>query len=158
MKKYYVSLRFNIKKLVSKVLKFKKIKMNQSEPLIPNKSNDYLADERRINEYIQKKDELMKKRNIKAFLNICFTIFTTGLYYVDIITDLFLCWKYYKDGDIWWFRITFGIVVLSSILNTLVLYKNSYLQEFKFNWKKKQYWRIIIKSFCLIFQLEMLFW
>jgi hypothetical protein len=129
--------------------------MNPSEPLISNK---YIVDEIIIDVYIQKKNELMKKKNKKAVFSIVFTIAITLLYYADIITDLLLCWNYYEDGDIWWFGITLGIVVFSSLLNTFVLFKYSYLQEFKFNWKKKQYRRIIIKSFCLLFQLEMLFW
>jgi hypothetical protein len=128
--------------------------MNLPEPLISNK---YIVDEVIIDQYIYKKYELMEKRTIKALSNILFTIFTTGLYYYDIYTDLFLCWKYYKDGDIWWFGYTLGIVLISSLLNTLVLFYYSYLQEFKFNWKKKQYWRIVFQSFSLLFQLEMLF-
>ena len=128
--------------------------MNQSEPLISNK---YIVDESIIDEYIQKKNELMKERNKKSLLNILFTIYILEVYYADIMSDIFLCVKYYKDGDIWWLGCTSGIVVFSSLLNTLVLYKNSYLQEFKFNWKKKQYWRIVLQSFSLLFQLEMLF-
>jgi hypothetical protein len=129
--------------------------MNQSEPLISNK---FKVDESRIDEYIKKKNKFLCKRTGKAILNILFTIFTTGLYYYDIYTDLRLCWKYYQDGDIWWFGITLGIVVVSSLLNTLVLFYYSYLQEFKFYLKKKQYWRIVLQSFSLLFQLEMLFW
>ncbi len=128
--------------------------MNQSEPLIPN---NYIVDRIIIDEYIRKRDELIKERDTKALLNI-YTLLTTGLYYADIITDLRLSVKYFKDGDIWWFGITLGIVIISTLLNTLVLFYYSYLQEFKFNWQKKQYWRIMIKSFCLLFQLEMLFW
>jgi hypothetical protein len=129
--------------------------MNQSEPLISNK---YIVDESRINEYIQKKNEFMKEREKKAWQGIIFTIIITILYYLDIGTDLFLCWKYYINGDVWWFRITLGIVILSSLFNTFILFKYSYLQEFKFNWKKKQYWRIVLQSFSLLFQLEMLLW
>ena len=129
--------------------------MNESTRFIPN---NYIVDEKIIDEYIQKKDDLMKERNSKAVLNILFTILITGLYYVDIITDLLLCLEYYKDGDIWWFVITLGIVVFSFLLNTLVLFHYSYLEEFKLNLKKKQYKRIIIKSFCLLFGLEMLVW
>jgi uncharacterized integral membrane protein len=130
-------------------------KMNQSEPLISNK---YILDESRIDEYIQKKNVLMYKRGKKAWQSIIFTIIITILYYLDIGTDLNLCQKYYVNGDVWWFRITLGIVIISSLLNTCILLKYSYLQEFKFNWKKKQCPRIIIKSFCLLFQLEMLLW
>jgi hypothetical protein len=104
--------------------------MNLPEPLISNK---YIVDEGIIDQYIYKKYELMEKRTIKALSNILFTIFTTGLYYYDIYTDLFLCWKYYQDGDIWWFGYTLGIILISSLLNTLVLFYYSYLQEFKFN-------------------------
>jgi hypothetical protein len=129
--------------------------MNPSEPLISNK---YIVDEGIIDEYIHKKDELMKERNRKAVLNILFTILITIMYYLDIGTDLYLCRKYYINGDIWWFRITLGIVVFSSLLNTLVLFYYSNLQEFKFNWKKRQYARIVFKSYCLLFQLEMLLW
>ena len=129
--------------------------MNQSEPLISNK---YIVDESIIDEYIQKKNELMKERNKKSLLNILFTIYILEVYYADIMSDIFLCVKYYKDGDIGWFGITLGIVILSSLFNTFILFYYSYLQEFKFNWKKKQCPRIIIKSFCLLFQLEMLFW
>jgi hypothetical protein len=129
--------------------------MNQSEPFIPN---NYIVDESRIDEFIHKKDELMKERNRKAVLNILFTILTTFVYYVDIYTELLLCWKYYINGDIWWFRYTLGIVVFSTLFNTLVFFKYSYLQEFKFNWKKKHYTKIDIKSYCLLFQLEMLLW
>ena len=129
--------------------------MNLPELLISNK---YIVDEGIIDQYIYKKYELMEERTIKALSNILFTIFTTGLYYYDIYTDLFLCWKYYKDGDIWWFGYTLGIVLISSLLNTLVLFYYSYLEEFKLNLKKKQYKRIIIKSFCLLFGLEMLVW
>jgi hypothetical protein len=128
--------------------------MNQPEPLISNK---YIVNKRVIERYIQKKNELMKERNRKAILNALFTIFTTGLYYLDIGTDLYLCRKYYINGDIWWFRITLGIVILSSLLNSFVLFVYSYLEEFKFNWKKKQYLRIVLQSFSLLFQLEMLF-
>jgi hypothetical protein len=128
--------------------------MNHSKPLI---SNNYIVDESIINEYIQKKSELMKEREKNAWQRIIFTIIITILYYADIGTDLYLCLKYYQKGDIWSFKYTLGIVVLSSLLNTLVLFFYSYLQEFKFNWKKKQYRRVIIKSFCLLFQLEMLF-
>ena len=128
--------------------------MSQVEPLISNK---YKVDESRIDEYIKKKNKFLFERNRKAILNALFTIFTTGLYYYDIYTDLLLCWKYYQDGDIWWFGITLGIVVVSSLLNTFILFYYSYLQEFKFNWKKKQYWRIVLQSFSLLFQLEMLF-
>jgi hypothetical protein len=122
--------------------------MSNSEPLIP---------EERIDEYIKKKNNFLCERNRKAIFNILFTIFTTGLYYYDIYTDLLLCWKYYQDGDIWWFGITLGIVVFSSLLNTFILFKYSYLQEFQFNLKKRQYWRIVSQSFSLLFQLEMLF-
>jgi hypothetical protein len=128
--------------------------MNQSEPLISNK---YIVNKKVIERYIQKKNEFMKEREKKAWLGIIFTIILTFLYYLDIGTDLYLCWKYYINGDIWWFGITLGIVILSSLLNTFVLFKYSYLQEFKFNWKKKQYWRIVLQSFSLLFQLEMLF-
>jgi hypothetical protein len=41
--------------------------MNPSEPFIPN---NYIVDESRIDEYIQKKNELMKERKNKAYLNI----------------------------------------------------------------------------------------
>ena len=41
--------------------------MNQTEQLIPNK---YIVDESIIDEYIQKKNTLMCKRNINAGLNI----------------------------------------------------------------------------------------
>jgi hypothetical protein len=58
----------------------------------------------------------MKERNRKAVLNILFTVLITGVFYADIITDLYLCRKYYINGDIWWFRITLGIVALSSYL------------------------------------------
>ena len=129
--------------------------MSQVEPLISNK---FKVDESRIDEYIKKKNKFLFERNRKAILNILFTIFTTGLYFYDIYTDLRLCWKYYQDGDIWWFGITLGIVVVSGLLNTFILFKYSYLQEFKFNWKKKQYWRIVLQSFSLLFQLEMLLW
>ena len=129
--------------------------MSQSEPLISNKYN---VDEEIIDEHIQKKNELMKERNRKAILNFLFTIAITVLYYLDIGTDLLLCWEYHKYGDIRWFRITLGIVILSSLLNTFVLFKYSYLQEFKFNWNKKQYPRIFITLFCLLFQLDMLYW
>jgi hypothetical protein len=129
--------------------------MNTPEPLI---SNEYIVYEGIIDDYIQKKNDLMKERNSKAVLNILFTILITQLYYLEITAHLQLSWKYYEDGDIWWFRSTLGIVVFSSLLNTCILLKYSYLQEFKFNWKKKQYWRIISKSFCLLFQLEMLLW
>ena len=71
--------------------------MNESTRFIPN---NYIVDEKIIDEYIQKKDDLMKERNSKAVLNILFTILITGLYYADIITDLLLCLEYYKDGDI----------------------------------------------------------
>jgi hypothetical protein len=131
------------------------MKMNTPEPLISNK---YIVDEGIIDDYIQKKNGFMCERNRKAILNILFTITITVVYYLDIISDLLLCVKYSKDGNIWWFRITLGIVVFSSLLNTFILFYYSYLQEFKFNWKKKQYWRIISKSFCLLFQLEMLLW
>jgi hypothetical protein len=123
----------------------------------PLKVNKFIAHEIIIDEYIKKKDELMKERNKKAFLNILFTILITILYYADIGTDLLLCRKYYINGDIFWFR-TLGIVVFSSLLNTSVLFYYSYFQEFKINLKKKQLGRIIIKSFCLLFQFEMLFW
>jgi hypothetical protein len=129
--------------------------MNESTRFIPN---NYIVDEKIIDEYIQKKDDLMKERNSRAVLNILFTILITGLYYADIITDLLLCLEYYKDGYIWWFVITLGIVVFSFLLNTSVLFYYSYLEEFKLNLKKKQYKRIIIKSFCLLFGLEMLVW
>ena len=129
--------------------------MNQSEPLISNK---YIVDESIINEYIKKKNKFLCERNRKAILNALFTIFTTGLYYLDIGTDLYLCLKYYINGDIRWFGITLGIVILSSLLNSFVLFYYSYLQEFKFNWKKKQYLRIVLQSFSLLFPLEMLFW
>jgi hypothetical protein len=129
--------------------------MSQPEPFIPNK---YIVDESIINKYIEKMNVFMCERNRKAILNILYTITITVVYYLDIGTDLYLCWQYYKDGDIWWFRITLGIVILSSFLNTFILFYYSYLQEFKFNWKKKQHKRIITKSFCLLFQLEMLCW
>jgi hypothetical protein len=129
--------------------------MNESTRFIPN---NYIVDEKIIDEYIQKKDDLMKERNSRAVLNILFTILITGLYYADIITDLLLCLEYYKDGYIWWFVITLGIVVFSFLLNTSVLFYYLYLEEFKLNLKKKQYKRIIIKSFCLLFGLEMLVW
>jgi hypothetical protein len=128
--------------------------MNQSEPFIPN---NYIVDESRIHEYIQKKNVFLCERKKNAFLNFLFTIAITVLYYLDIGTDLYLCWQYYKDGDIWWFGITLGIVVFSSLLNTFILFKYSYLQEFKFNLKKKQLGRIVLQSFSLLFQLEMLF-
>jgi hypothetical protein len=128
--------------------------MSLSEPLI---SNNCIVNEKIIDKYIQKKNKFLCERNRKAILNALFTIFTTGLYYADIITDLLLCWKYYQDGDIWWFGITLGIVVCSSLLNTFILFKYSYLQEFQFNLKKRQYWRIVSQSFSLLFQLEMLF-
>ena len=101
--------------------------MNQPEPLISNK---YIVNKRVIERYIQKKNELMKERNRKAILNALFTIFTTGLYYLDIGTDLYLCRKYYINEIVWRFTITLGIVILSSLLNTFVLFKYSYLQEF----------------------------
>ena len=129
--------------------------MSQVEPFIPN---NYIVDESTIDEYIIKKNKFLCERNRKAILNALFTIFTTGLYYADIITDLLLCWKYYQDGDIWWFGITLGIVVVSGLLNTFILFKYSYLQEFKFYLKKKQLGRLVFQSFCLLFQLEMLFW
>ena len=128
--------------------------MSQVEPFIPN---NYMVDESTIDEYIIKKNKFLCERNRKAILNALFAIFTTGMYYADIFTDLLLCWKYYQDGDIWWFGITLGIVVVSGLLNTFILFKYSYLQEFKFNLKKKQYWRIVSQSFSLLFQLEMLF-
>jgi hypothetical protein len=121
-------------------------------------NTEYIVEESKVEEYIQKKNEFMKERKIKAVSNILLTIAITLLYYADVITDLLLCWKYYKDGDIMWFRITLGIVVFSSLFNTLVLIYYSYLQEFKFNWKNKEYMRVVIKSFCLLFQLEMLLW
>ena len=74
--------------------------MNQSEPLISNK---YIVDESIIDEYIQKKNELMKEREKKALQGIIFTIIITILYYLDIGTDLNLCQKYYINGDVWWF-------------------------------------------------------
>jgi hypothetical protein len=129
--------------------------MNQSEPLI---RNNYIVDESRIHVYIQKKGELMSERNCTYRKSIIYTLFITGLYYLDIGTDLNLFQKYYINGDIWWFTITLGIVVFSSLLNTLVLFSYSYFQEFKSNWKNKEYMRVVIKSFCLLFQLEMLFW
>jgi hypothetical protein len=129
--------------------------MSPCEPLIPN---NYIVDESRIDWFIQKKDLFMFERNKRAQLNILFTLFTTGLYYFDIIADLQLSLKYYKDEDIWWFIYTLVIVIISISFNTLVLFKYSYLQEYKFNWKKEQYWRIVKKSFCLLFQLEMLLW
>ncbi len=129
--------------------------MNPSEPLISNK---LIVEESIIDEYIQKKNKLMIERNKKAVLNIIFTFIITILYYLDIGTDLYLCRKYYINGDVWWFGFTLGIVVFSSLLNTFVLFYYSYFQEFKINWKKKQLGRIVIKSFCLLFQLEMLFW
>jgi hypothetical protein len=100
----------------------------------------------------------MKERNKKDWKGIIYTLFITFLYYADIITDLRLCAKYNQDGDIWWSGITLGIVVLSSLLNTFFLFKYSYLQELKFNLEKKQYFRIVLKSLILIFQLEMLCW
>jgi hypothetical protein len=127
--------------------------MNQSQS-----SNEYLVNEKIIEEFIQKKDQFMCERNKKAFLNTLYTIAITGLYYYDIYTDIDLCWQYYKDGDIWWFGYTLGIVLFSSLFNTFILFYYSYLQEFKFNWKKKEYRIIVFKSFCLLFQLEMLFW
>jgi hypothetical protein len=129
--------------------------MSQSEPFIPN---NYIVDESIIDEYIQKKGELMSERNCKYWKSIIYTLFITGLYYLDIITDLYLCQKYYINGNVWWFTITLGIVVFSSLLNTLVLFSYSYFQEFKSNSKNKEYMRVVIKSFCLLFQLEMLFW
>jgi hypothetical protein len=128
--------------------------MNQSEPLIPN---NYIVEERIIKEYIQKKNKFMRARNYKAFLNIVFTLIITGFYYADIGTDLYLCWQYYKDRDIWWFGYTLGIVIFSSLFNTFVLFYYSYFQEFKINLKKKQLGRIVLQSFSLLFQLEMLF-
>jgi hypothetical protein len=92
--------------------------MNQSDSLISNK---YIVDEGIIHEYIQKKNELMKERKNKANLNVLFTIIITLLYYLDIITDLFLSWRYYINGDIWWFGYTIGIVVFSNSFNTWVL-------------------------------------
>jgi hypothetical protein len=129
--------------------------MNESTLFIPN---NYVVDEKTIDEYIQKKDALMKERDTKAVLNVLFTILITIVYYTDIITDIILSSKFYIDGDMWWFGITLGIVVFSSLLNTFVIFKYSYLQEFKFYLKKKQYLRIVIISFRLIFQLEMLYW
>jgi hypothetical protein len=129
--------------------------MSQSKSTIQNK---YIVEESIIDEYIQKKDALSKERNCKSKIGKYYTILITFLHYLDIASDLYLGWKYYINRDIWWFRITLGIVILSSFLNTFILFFYSYLQEFKFYWKKKQYLRIIIKSFCLLFQLEMLFW
>ena len=129
--------------------------MSLSEPLI---SNNCIVNDKIIDKYIQKKNKFLCERNRKAILNALFTIFTTGLYYFDIGTDLNLCRKYYINGDVWWFRITLGIVIVSSLLNTFILFYYSYLQEFKFNLKKKQYFRIVLKSLILIFQLEMLCW
>jgi len=128
--------------------------MSQVEPLISNK---FKVDESRIDEYIKKKNKFFFERNRKAILNILFTIFTNGLYYADIFTDLLLCWKYYQDGNIL-FGITLGIVVVSGLLNSCILFKYSYLQEFKFYLKKRQLGRLVFQSFCLLFQLEMLFW
>ncbi len=99
--------------------------MNQSEPFI---SNNYIVDESRIHEYIQKKNVFLCERKKNAILNFLFTIAITVLYYLDIGTDLYLCRKYYIN--VWWFTITLGIVILSSLLNTFVLFKYSYLQEF----------------------------
>jgi hypothetical protein len=129
--------------------------MSLSEPLI---SNNCIVNDKIIDKYIQKKNKFLCERNRKAILNALFTIFTTGLYYYDIYTDLRLCVKYYQDGDIWWFGITLGIVVVSGLLNSCILFKYSYLQEFKFYLKKKQLGRLVFQSFCLLFQLEMLFW
>ena len=137
-------------------IKTKIIKMNQSEqPLIQDK---YIVEEAKMGEYIKKKNKLQIKRNLKAVLNILFTIFITLLYYADIISDSWLCYKYYQDGHYWWFRITISIVLISTVLNTSVLFYYSYLQEIKFNWKKKEYCSIIKTVLCLFFQLEMLRW
>jgi hypothetical protein len=147
-----------------KLKKFKEIilfiKLNILAKLTMSECENQSAciDESKIEHYVEKKNNYMKERNNKACSSIAFTLFVTILYYGDIITDLLLCWRYFKDGDIWWFGFTLGIVLFSSLLNTWVLCKYSYFQEFKFNWKKKQYLRIIIKSFCLLFQLEMLCW
>jgi hypothetical protein len=122
------------------------------------KDTDYILDKLIVHDFILKKDDLMCERIRKAFLNTFITGFTTILYYYDIYTDIQLSCKYFKDRDKWWFGYTIGIVGLSYLLNTIVVFFYSYLQQFKFNWKKKQYRRIIIKSFCLLFQLEMLFW
>ena len=130
--------------------------MNQSEqPLIQDK---YIVEEAKMDEYIKKKNKLKKERNRKAKQNIHFTIFITLLYYADIISDSLLCFKYYQEGHYWWFRITMGIVLISTVLNTSVLLYYSYLQEIKFNWKKKEYCSIIKTVLCLFFQLEMLRW
>ena len=101
--------------------------MSQSEPLVPNK---YIVDESRIHEYIQKKNVFLCERKKNAILNFLFTIAITVLYYLDIGTDLYLCRKYYINEIVWRFTITLGIVILSSLLNTFVLFKYSYLQEF----------------------------
>jgi hypothetical protein len=129
--------------------------MNTPEPLI---SNEYIVYEGIIDEYIQKKNDLMKERNSKAVLNIRFTILITQLYYLEITAHLQLSWKYYEDGDIWLFGYTLGIDAFSNLFKTFVLFKYSYLQEFKFNWKKNKYLRIVWKLLILIFQLEMFFW
>ena len=137
-------------------IKTKIIKMNQSEqPLIQDK---YIVEEAKMDEYIKKKNKLKKERNRKAKQNIPFTIFITLLYYADIISDSRLCFTYYQDGHYWWFRITMGIVLISTVLNTSVLFYYSYLQAIKFNWKKKEYCSIIKTVLCLFFQLEMLRW
>ena len=74
--------------------------MNLPKPFISNK---YIVNKRVIERYIQKKNEFMKEREKKAWQGIIFTIIITILYYLDIGTDLFLCWKYYINGDVWWF-------------------------------------------------------
>ena len=131
--------------------------MSQSEqPLL---KDGYIVKKRKMVEFIKKKNKLKKERNKKARLNIISIIVIILLYYADIISDSLLCFKYYhQKGHDWWFRITFGIVLISTVFNTGILFYYSYCQEIKFNWKKKEYWSIIKTFLFLLFQLEMLRW
>jgi hypothetical protein len=124
-----------------------------------NQPNNFVVDENIFSEYTQKKKMFMMKRYARCMLGFSYTVIIFGVYYWDIISDVLIIKKYFNDRDFWWFGITLGIVVISSLFNTVVLIYYSYLQEFKVKLKElKQYPGIITKSFCLFFQLEMLFW
>jgi hypothetical protein len=124
-----------------------------------NQPNNYVVDENIFSEYTQKKKMFMMKRYARCMLGFSYTVIIFGVYYWDIISDVLIIKKYCNDRDLWWFGITLGIVVISSLFNTVVLIYYSYLQEFNVKLKElKQCPGIIIKSFCLFFQLEMLFW
>jgi uncharacterized membrane protein len=114
--------------------------------------NEYLVDENELKKFVSLKNSYNRKRTFRAVIQTISIILKMLLFYLDILTDIFLAVDYWNKDDLISFSITLFFVIFSWLLRVAFLV-SAHRKKIKDKWKDKKI-DLILRLLCP----KMIYW